>query len=234
MRNKKIILILLSVILVVMAFLVAVKIKDKNKDSEKIVKDSIKFKEEYEKLNNTTSPKVTLKDNNPFVYADIKKVVNTLKNGTGIIYLGFPKCPWCRNAVNVLQYINTDKILYLDMTDVRDTYEVKNGVLVKTKDAEKEYYEMLDILKDILSDYEVVDNGVKYQAGEKRIYVPLVIGVLNGKIVGYHADTVDLEGNQKPSDLLTEKQKSKLKLIYDEINSKVNSSSCDIDNNHGC
>ena len=234
MRNKKIILILLAVILVVIASLLFIKLNSKEKENKSEAKDSIKFKEEYEKLNNSTSPKVSLEDDNPFVYTDIKKIVSTLKNGTGIIYLGFPKCPWCRNAVNVLQYINTDKILYLDMTDIRDTYEVKDGALVKTKDAVKEYYEMLDILKDILSDYEVVDNGVKYQTGEKRIYVPLVIGVLNGKIVGYHADTVDLEENQKPSDLLTEKQKSSLKLIYDEINSKVNSSSCDIDSDHGC
>ncbi len=234
MRNKKIILILLAVILVVIASLLFIKINNKEKENKSEAKDSIKFKVEYEKLNNSTSPKILLEDDNPFVYTDIKKIVSTLKNETGIIYLGFPKCPWCRNAVNVLQYINTDKILYLDMTDVRDTYEVKDGVLVKTKDAVKEYYEMLDILKDILNDYEVVDNGVKYQTGEKRIYVPLVIGVLNGKIVGYHADTVDLEENQKPSDLLTEKQKNSLKLIYDEINSKVNSSSCDIDSDHGC
>lgn len=232
MRNKKIILILLTAILVLIIMFLFIKMNDKENKSE--VKDSIKFKEEYEKLNNNTNPKVSLEDDNPFAYADIKKIVSTLKNGTGIIYLGFPKCPCCRNAVNVLQYINTDKILYLDMTSVRDTYEVKDGELVKTKDAVKEYYEMLDILKDILSDYEIVDNGVKYQTGEKRIHVPLVIGVLNGKIVDYHADTVDLEENQNPSDLLTEKQKSSLKLIYDEINSKVNSSSCDIDSDQKC
>lgn len=234
MRSKKMVLLILIIILIGVISVLFVRTKDESKNSKKITKDSIKFKEEYEKINDSISPKITLKDDNPFVYSDAKKIIKVLKSGTGIIYLGFSKCPWCRNAVDVLQYVNTDKILYLDMEDKRDTYEVINGNLTKTKEAKKEYYEILNILKDILRDYEIVDNGVKYQTGEKRVYVPLVIGVLNGEIVGYHAGTVELDDNQKPSDLLNEKQKSELKLIYDEINAKVKSSSCDIDSNNGC
>lgn len=229
--KKKIILGITFIILLCVIVLVYVKVNNKD---ENIVKDSIKFKEEYEKLNDTVKPKVSLNDDNPFVYADSKKVIETLKSGTGLIYFGFSNCPWCRNAVNVLQYVNTDEILYFDVKDKRDTYEVIDGVLKKTKDAEDGYYEILELLDDILEDYEIEDDSTTYKVGEKRIYVPLVVGVLNGKIVGYHLDTVDLNEGQSAYDLLDENQKSKLKLIYDEINSKVNSSSCDVNSKHGC
>lgn len=236
--KKKNILIFLIVIVVLLAIALGVYLitnKNDNKVNNKIT-DAVKFKNEYEKLNGSkndngyTYPKVSLKENNPFVYADSKKVVETLKSGTGLIYLGFPKCPWCRNAVNVLQYVNAGEILYLDMSDERDAYEIVDGTLTKTKEGTKEYYEMLKLLDSILTDYEIDDIKV----GEKRIYVPLVIGVKDGKIVGYHADTTNLNEGQTPYDLLTDKQQSELKLIYDEINADVNGDACGLEAGHGC
>ena len=207
-KKRILTVILLALIIILGAVKVYLK-KDKvNNNDNKTITDAVKFKNEYESLNGKVAsgdykyPTVTLTDTNPFVYESSKKIIETLKSGTGIIYLGFPKCPWCRNAVNVLSYLNVDKIMYLDMTDERDTYELVDGALKKTKDGSKEYYEMLNILDDILSDYEIEDDGKTYSVGEKRIYVPLVIGVKDGKIVGYHADTVELNEGQTAFDLL--------------------------------
>ncbi len=234
-KNKIVLGVILILTLAVLATALFINLNSK-KENSKINKDAIKFKEEYESVNGQkasngkTYPKVTLKENNPFVYAKPKKIVETLKSGTGLIYLGFSKCPWCRNAVNVLQHVNANEILYLDMTNQRDTYEVIDGVLTKTKEGTKEYYEMLKLLDSILTDYEIGDIKV----GEKRIYVPLVIGVKDGKIVGYHADTTDLNDGQTPYDLLTKKQQNDLKLIYDEINANVNGDACSLESEHGC
>lgn len=234
-KNILIYLILIIVLFVIVLGVYLITNKKDNKINNKIT-DAVKFKREYEKLNGSendngyTYPKVSLKENNPFVYANSKKVVETLKSGTGLIYLGFPKCPWCRNAVNILQYVNAGEILYLDISDERDEYEVVDGILTKTKDGTKEYYEMLEILDSILNDYEI--DGIK--VGEKRISVPLVIGVKDGKIVGYHVDTTNLNEEQTPYDLLTDKQQSDLKLIYDEISGKVYEDMCGIDNDLGC
>lgn len=234
MKNKN--KVLLGAILILTLTVLAAILLINSNSNKTVNKDGIKFKEEYESVNGQKAsngkayPKVTLKENNPFVYAKPKKIVETLKSGTGLIYLGFPKCPWCRNAINVLQYVNTEEILYLDMTNERDNYEVIDGVLTKTKEGSKEYYEMLKLLDSILTDYEI--DGLK--AGEKRIYVPLVIGVKDGKIVGYHADTVDLNEGQTPYDLLTKKQQNELKLIYDEINANVNGDACGLEAEHGC
>ena len=210
------------------------------RDDKTIISDAIKFKKEYEKYNNKITSggykytKVTLDDNNKFVYSNTTEIIDTLKNGTGIIYFGFPTCPWCRNSVNVLNYLNVDKILYLDVLDLRDLYEVKNGSLEKSKEAGNGYYEILSLLDEILDDYEVVDNGVTYKTGEKRLYVPLVVGVKEGKIVGYHADTVTLDDDQTPYDLLTKEQQEELKEIYDDIVNKVYNNTCSVNNEGGC
>ena len=121
------------------------------------------------------------------------------------------------------------------MLEERDKYEVVDGKLVKTENGTEEYKKLLTLLDSILDDYVVEDeNGNKFKTEEKRIYVPLVIGVKNGKIVGYHSDTVDLNEGQSPYDLLDEKQQSKLKLIYEDINSKVFGDTCDLDGKSGC
>lgn len=243
MNKKKLTIIIISVV-IFLALISSIVLIFVNKNKEVKVEntDALKIKEEYESLNNKKSgsgktyPKVTLSENNKFKYKSAKEIVKTLKSGTGLIYLGFPKCPWCRNAINVLNYVDVNEIMYLDMTNQRDEYSIKDGALTKTKDGTKEYYEMLEILDGILDTYEVSDDaGNKLSANEKRIYVPLVIGVKDGKIVGYHKDTVTLSDNQSPYDLLTKKQQSDLKKIYDDIITKVNDDFCDIENkDHGC
>ena len=202
--------------------------------------DSLKFKEEYESLNDTVAyknikyPTVSLDKKNPFVYKTEDEIIEIVKNGTGLIYLGYPKCPWCRNAVNVLQRVDTDKIYYLNMYDLRDEYKVENDVLIKTKEGSNGYYTLLKLLDSILDDYIIKDNDKEYNVNEKRVYVPLVVGIKEGKIVGYHMDTVDLKDNQSPMDLLDKKQQEKLLEIYENINISVNSEICDIDDNGGC
>lgn len=209
-----------------------------NKEDEKtnINTDAVKFKEEYEILNGSeanngyTYPKVALEDNNPFVYSSVNDAIKVLENGTGIIYFGYASCPWCRNAVNVLQHVNASEILYVDMSDQRDAYEVIDGVLTKTKDGTDGYYKLLELLASVLEDY-IVD-GVS--TGEKRMYVPLVVGIKEGEIVGSHEATVDLNDGQTAYNALTSSQQEELKDVYDEIASKVNTNVCDIDSDQGC
>lgn len=234
-KYKTILMILSLVAILIFSCFLFLK-ENKKEEPEKKETDALKIKEEYEMLNDTYAygnlkyPKVSLEEDNPFVYASEKKIVETLEKGTGLIYLGFSKCPWCRNAINVLQYVNIDEILYLDMTDKRDAYEMVNGTLTKTKEASKEYYKMLELLDSVLMDYEV-DN---VKVGEKRIYVPIVIAVKEGKIVGHHTDTVELDINQNAFDLLTKKQQSNLKVIYDKLTLEVTGASCGLTPNQGC
>ena len=233
LKDNKGLIIILGALLIIISLL-TLYIRNNNNS------DSIKFKEEYESLNDTVLykdikyPKVTLDKKNNFVYKTEDEIIDIIKNGTGLIYLGYPKCPWCRNAVNVLQKVDTKEIYYLNMYDLRDEYKIVDGVLTKTKDGSKGYYTLLKLLDSILDEYTIEENDVKYSTNEKRIYVPLVVGIKEGKIVGYHMDTVDLKDNQTPFDLLDEKQQEKLLEIYENINVSVNSEICDIEDQGGC
>ena len=189
---------------------------------DKTTKDEKQFKNEYESLNNKknnhgkTYMSIEIPKDNNVTYADYKKTMNFLKKGTGILYLGFPECPWCRNLTPIL--INTAKkneindIYYFNALSIRDTKELKDGKIVTTKKGTKEYYKLVDKLSDFLTPYEGLNDD-----SIKRIYFPTTIFVQGGKIVGSHIGTVDSQ--KDPYKPLTNSQKKELKkIITDNIN----------------
>lgn len=48
-----------------------------------------------------------------------------LKDRTGVLYFGFPECPWCRIAIPVMNEVaqagDIDQIHYVDARELRDT-----------------------------------------------------------------------------------------------------------------
>ena len=199
--------------------------------------DAVKFKEEYESLNGKTFYQnykykdVTIPEDNPIKYSDYKEIIDIVKNGSGVIYLGYPECPWCRSMVSVLMEAanntNISTIYYLNMHDVRDEYELSDNNEVKlVREGQEGYQELLEALDEILLDYTIKDSdGVEYSVGEKRIYVPIVIFVHDGTIVDYHMDTVETQTN--PMDELTEEEHDELYDIYVSGIHKVLDDLCD-------
>ena len=98
-----------------------------------------------------------------------------------------------------------------------------------------DYYKLLDRLKDVLEDYTLNDSkGKPIKTGEKRIYMPFVIGFKDKKIVGSHVGTVDLDENQTKYDEMSSEQRLKLNDIYSNLFVKVfvePSNTCD---SEGC
>lgn len=199
--------------------------------------DAIKFKNEYESLNgkkgygDNINPEVKIDKKNAVKYADADKIIDVLDNGTGIIYLGYPECPWCRNAVPILleaaSELNVKDVYYMNLKDERDTIEVmEEGTLKTTKEGTEGYKKLLKRLDAVLDEYVLEDlNGNEVKTGEKRIYVPLVLFVREGKIVGFHADTVSSQTN--PYVALTTDQKNELLDIYIDLIHKVLNDVCD-------
>ena len=155
--------------------------------------DAIKFKKEYESLNYKKSDsgkkyrKVKLSRKNSFIYSDAKEISKKIDNGdTFIVYFGFSKCPWCRSVISSLDKVARDtkyeKIYYVDVLDIRDTLEVKDGKVIATKKGDKYYNKLLKQLDLVLDDYSLTDsNGKSVNTNEKRIYAPNVVAVANGK-----------------------------------------------------
>ena len=75
--------------------------------------DNIRFKKEYENSNEEIA--LTIPEDNYMQYASKEKILDIIKNGTGVIYIGNAKNTECRQIVNTL--INA-----ADSTDLKTIY----------------------------------------------------------------------------------------------------------------
>lgn len=215
---KKTFMIILSVLLVVLILFSLYYFVFKEKP------DNLKFKEEYESLNDEVSNSgkknidVKIDEDNLMKYSSFKEIIDVLDEGTGIIYFGFPECPWCRNAVPVLieaaKKNEIGQIYYFDASKIRDVKELKDGKVVTTKEGTKEYYQLVDKLKDVLGPYEGLEDE-----SIKRLYFPTMVFVMGGKVVGTHIGTVDSQ--KDPYKGLTKKEKEELLKIYENNIEKI-------------
>lgn len=227
MKNK--IFIALTIIVLAAIIIVAFILpQDGNSNNSKTTKkeevtDNIKFKEEYESLNGKLNDKnkeyvrVDIDEDNHMKYASFNEIVNILESGTGIIYFGFPECPWCRNAVPVLidaaNELGIDEINYFNALDMRDTRTLDDeGNIVVEKESTKEYQKLVELMYDELPVYEGLNDDTI-----KRIYFPTVVFVKDGEIVGLHVSTLDSQ--EDPYVKLSDDEYNELKQIYmDGIN----------------
>lgn len=237
MKQQKILMILTPILCAALAIISYLGVKNSE------FSDALKFKKEYESLNGKVSygenkyKDLNISKNNPIKYSNSDEIIDVINNGTGIIYLGFPECPWCRTAVPVLLDVakdnKIDKIYYLNIKDERDSYVIEDGKLTLALNDDGEeikgtegYFKLLDALKDNLSDYIISYEDKTYEVGEKRIYAPSVIFVKDGKVLGIQVSTV--EGQTDPFKNLTEEQYEELYSIYEGYANNIYSSTCDI------
>jgi len=195
--------------------------------------ESLKFKEEYESFNDVEGYiSLDISSNNPMVYATYDEVEKIITSGTGVIYFGFPKCPWCRNVVPQLissaADVGLDKIYYFNALEIRDIKKLdQNGNVLVEKEGTAEYKKLVELLYDYIDVYEGLNDETI-----KRLYFPTVVFVKDGKILGSHIGTVDSQND--PNVPLTESQVSELKEIYTEYMLKVLGTVCDTDKQNKC
>ena len=212
--------IILSVI-VVIALVIAILFFLLN---NKGMSDGERFKQEYEELNDSHL-EVNIDSDNMIKYISLEEAIDIIKNDTGVIYFGYPSCPWCRNAVPVLldaaSSTSLDTIYYVNAYNIRDVKEIDDGNIVTTNEGDRLYDDLLEVLDDILDPYTLtLDNGEVIDLGEKRLYVPMVLFVKDGEVVSYHLSTVDSQ--EDPSISLNDSQRDELYNIYlDGINNVV-------------
>lgn len=195
---------------------------------EEKLTDALKFKKEYESLNEVVNEnnekqymEISIDEENPIVYKSGQEIVEIMKNEDAIIYFGFASCPWCRNAVPVLleaaKELNVDKIYYVDILDMRDTYKFSGSIEPEqTKKGTDAYYDILKILDKKLDKFYVTDEaGNMYDTGVKRLYAPTLVAVSKRNVKGFHASTV--ESQKDPYSALNDEQKKELKSTYKTV-----------------
>lgn len=187
LKDKRNIALLIGII--ILLILVIIFLTTTNTNS-----DAIKFKQEYEQLNNKENESgtnknrsITIPKNNPIIYAKAGDIIKKIQNEeTFAVYFGFEECPWCRsvlpNLLKAASDLKIDKIYYVNIKDIRDTIEYKDGELKTQKSGTNDYYKLLKLLDNVLDEYKVTDDdNNEKNTNEKRIYAPNVVAVVNGK-----------------------------------------------------
>ena len=242
-KKKKIIIVTVILIIAIIVFCFL----KKNNSFYVSSSESDKFENEYESLNGKLSsddkeyPKVNISDNN-IKYITLNETLKILDNGTGVIYIGYAECLYCRTAVQVLvdtaNKSKLEEIYYLDISKYWDVKITKDDKIKTIKEADKKYNILLEkLVKGYIGDgidenYMVEDymlknkSGKQIKTGTKRIKVPLVLFVVNGNVVSSNVGT--LFSHDDPYKKLDKDQIKGLTWIYkhgiqdvlEEINNK--------------
>ena len=201
MKNKKrILLIIIAIVIVLCVLFCLLKVY---KTEKEVIKDNVKFSQEYGSVS----------EDNVFCYTTIDEIINILEHGTGVVYLGFPEWPWCKEYVIYLNEVaknsGCDKVYYFNILNDR-------------KDNTKKYQEIVNILKDYLP-YD--------EEGNKRIYVPAVIAVKDGKIISFDDETSkDTKGYDTPQEYWKNAHldalKQKLSEMFKNTSNNICTSGC--------
>ena len=188
---KKKIIIVIGVVLVialgVLGYLYLNKEKNTNIDGKK-------FAEEY----------TSVTKDNVFVYRSAEEIINILEHGTGVVYLGFPECPWCTAYVPYLNEVakenHLDKIYYYNILEDR-----KNNT---------EFYK--EVIKLLSGNLQYDDEG------NERLYVPNVSFHVKGKVIGNDYETSkDTHDLKDPKDYWTNEEISELKSTLTQYTKEV-------------
>lgn len=192
--KKRLLIIGIFVLVIVMGVILFVILKNNN------VKDNVRFAKEYGSVS----------EENVFVYKNIDEIIKIMEHGTGVVYLGFPDCPWCRAYVKYLNEValdvGIDEIYYYNILEDR------------TNNTE-EYQKIVSILGDNLQ-YD--------KEGNHRIFVPNVSFHIDGEVIGNDYETsLDTHGLSSAIEYWTDDEVSDLKdrltVYMEKVFKKLNS-----------
>ena len=115
----------------------------------------------------------------------------TLLDSTVALFFSFDDCPWCYDAIQVLNEVYKNYKIptyYVDLT--REERVIENP------------------------SYQVLYNKIKDEVGEK-MYVPFFVVIKDGKILGSNTGTVENHGKiEGELPIITDEQASRLRNIY--------------------
>ena len=159
--------------------------------------------EEKKPEKNMADEYTELAKENVFVYAPQEDILAMLEHGTGIVFLGFPECPFCQAYAPMLNDAVKDtglKVLYYNIFDDRLTHT--------------EFYQKVVSLLDGQLDFD--------SSGKPRIYVPDVTFVIGGEIVGHDNESSLLDSSEvKPEEYWTAEKKEALHKKLQELAEKT-------------
>lgn len=231
MKDNKLFMIIVTVLAAIVLVLNIQKVISNNGQT-----DGIKFKEEYEKLNGKKNDQgkkyreITIDSKNKMVYKTTEEVLNLIdKKKSFVLYFGFDTCPWCRSVVPTLASISKElnqEVYYIDVKDIRDTFELDDDNKPKlVKKGSKDYSKLLEKLEPVLEDYTLTDSdNNEIKVGEKRIYAPSIVSVIDGKAKELTTGISDkqTDGYMKLTKEMEKETYNKIKKVLKQVSDKNN------------
>lgn len=231
MKDNKLFMIIVTVLAAIVLVLNIQKVISNNSQT-----DGIKFKEEYEKLNGKKNDQgkkyreITIDSKNKMVYKTTEEVLNLIdKKKSFVLYFGIDTCPWCRSVVPTLASISKElnqEVYYIDVKDIRDTFELDDDNKPKlVKKGSKDYSKLLEKLEPVLEDYTLTDSdNNEIKVGEKRIYAPSIVSVIDGKAKELTTGISDkqTDGYMKLTKEMEKDTYNKIKKVLKQVSDKNN------------
>ena len=155
--------------------------KNNNKSGSAETIDSLRFKEEYEAINdeldddgNAKYTFLSVNKENNIVYLTYEELLDFIESKTGLLYFGRPACPWCRLLVpHMLEFAQADNInIYY--------YDIEND----RAENNENYKKILSILGDYLPTDTVTQNedDLNFDPDLKRVVLPQLFFIKKGEI----------------------------------------------------
>lgn len=231
MKDNKLFMIIVTILAAIVLVLNIQRVISNNSQT-----DGIKFKEEYEKLNGKKNDQgkkyreITIDSKNKMVYKTTEEVLNLIdKKKSFVLYFGFDTCPWCRSVVPTLASISKElnqEVYYIDVKDIRDTFELDDDNKPKlVKKGSKDYSKLLEKLEPVLEDYTLTDSdNNEIKVGEKRIYAPSIVSVIDGKAKELTTGISDkqTDGYMKLTKEMEKGTYNKIKKVLKQVSDKNN------------
>ena len=231
MKDNRLFMIIVTVLAAIVLVLNIQKVISNNSQT-----DGIKFKEEYEKLNGKKNDQgkkyreITIDSKNKMVYKTTEEVLELIdKKKSFVLYFGFDTCPWCRSVVPNLASISKElnqEVYYIDVKDIRDTFELDDDNKPKlVKKGSKDYSKLLEKLEPVLEDYTLTDSdNNEIKVGEKRIYAPSIISVIDGKATELTTGISEkqTDGYMKLTKEMEKDTYNKIKKVLKQVSDKNN------------
>ncbi len=135
-----------------------------------------------------------------FEESDMEHLLATFdQKKSGIFYLGYPSCPWCIEALPVLNEVAKENDVYVAYVRTRDDQKE----LIYT---EEQKQKLISLTSAYLE---------KNDDGEPQLFVPFVLVVKDGKAISGHVGTVD--GHDAHERTMKDEEKEALHKIYMEM-----------------
>ena len=136
-----------------------------------------------------------------FVSTTMAEALEAIENKqTFVLYAGFSTCPWCLEAMPILNEVAKEYDAKVSYINTRPDHTKESEL--RTFD-NPDYVKFLEVMKDVLSEND---------EGQKHMYVPFVFFIKEGKIIAWHEDTFDEHDAHERK--MTEDEIERLAQIY--------------------